>query len=57
MSKPDTCPNCGSENVGCDAVDIGVGTMYGPLGCYDCGWFERDEAAELIDANIKEGGL
>lgn len=44
MSDP-YCPVCG----GCiehDAVDIGVGTMYGPAFCIDCGWSEGNEQDE-----------
>ena len=45
--EDERCPNCGSVNVERDAVDIGVGTQYGPLGCFDCGWYEAgDELAE-----------
>lgn len=35
------CPNCG-EMCDRDSVDVGVGVMYGPWGCY-CGWSERAE--------------
>ena len=38
--EDERCPNCGSVNVERDAVDIGVDTQYGPLGCFDCGWYE-----------------
>lgn len=33
------CENCGEE---CerDEVDVGVGVIYGPYGCYACGWSE-----------------
>lgn len=35
------CPQCGEE---CDrdSVDIGIGVMNGPWGCYSCGWSEYD---------------
>lgn len=33
-----TCPNCNDECYR-DAVDVGVGTIYGPWGC-TCGWSE-----------------
>lgn len=36
-----TCPRCGSV-CGRDEVDVGVGVMYGPWGCY-CGWSESAE--------------
>lgn len=42
MSDP-YCPRCGGA-LEQDAVDIGVGTMYGPAFCIDCGWSE--DAAE-----------
>jgi hypothetical protein len=38
------CGKCGSSHVDRVAVDIGVGTQYGPLQCFDCGWSEEDEA-------------
>lgn len=36
------CPKCNAE---CwrDEVDIGVGTIYGPYGCPECGWSEDAE--------------
>lgn len=48
MSEPrELCPNCGSDRTERDAVDIGVGTVYGPLCCFDCGWSEpRYDAAD-----------
>lgn len=38
------CPNCNSNQVSRDEVDIGVGVQYGPWQCHDCGWFEGYEA-------------
>lgn len=32
------CPQCGEECYR-DEVDVGVGVIYGPWGCY-CGWSE-----------------
>lgn len=36
---PMTCPHCGDT---CDreSVDVGIGMMYGPWGCSNCGWSE-----------------
>ena len=36
------CPKCGEE---CDrdSVDVGVGVIYGPWGCYCCGWSSSPE--------------
>jgi hypothetical protein len=33
------CKNCGND---CDRdeVDVGIGVIYGPYGCYQCGWSE-----------------
>ena len=42
MSKQERCPECGSFDVGRDDVDIGVGVLYGPLGCFDCGWTDDE---------------
>ena len=37
MSENNQCPKCGEE---CqrDEVDVGVGVITGPWGCYSCGW-------------------
>jgi hypothetical protein len=37
-----TCPKCGEE-CNQDEVDVGVGIIYGPLGCYSCGWSDNPE--------------
>lgn len=45
MYDPDParrCPKCGGETCQ-DSVDVGVGIIYGPLGCIDCGWSEDAE--------------
>lgn len=36
------CPKCNNQ---CeqDSVDVGVGIIYGPWGCYFCGWSEDSE--------------
>ena len=34
------CPNCGEE-CNRDEVDVGVGVITGPWGCY-CGWSESE---------------
>lgn len=36
----DSCPGCGKDSLERDAVDIGVGTQYGPWHCLECGWSE-----------------
>ena len=33
------CPKCGGETYQ-DSVDVGVGVIYGPLGCIECAWSE-----------------
>ena len=51
----DLCPDCGSNALDRDEVDIGVGTQTGPWRCLDCGWEEKPEpeiaemATELDD--------
>ena len=46
MSESNLCPECG-ESCDRDEVDVGVGIIYGPWGCYSCGWSEYDrEQAE-----------
>lgn len=39
---PMQCPKCGGECYR-DEVDIGVGIMYGPWGCLECGWSSSPE--------------
>lgn len=36
------CPRCGEE---CqrDSANVGVGILYGPWGCPNCGWSEWEE--------------
>ena len=50
MSGDPYCPRCGGA-LEHEAVDIGVGTMYGPAFCIDCGWSEDsgDPAQNLFD--------
>lgn len=38
MSK-EKCPECGEE-VERESVDIGIGVVYGPPACFNCGWSE-----------------
>ena len=49
MSEIHKCPDCGSEHCSRDEVDIGVGTMYGPWRCDDCGWSEPQKDYGLIE--------
>jgi hypothetical protein len=41
MPKVDTmdCPKC-EEECWRESVDVGVGVIYGPFGCSNCGWSE-----------------
>jgi hypothetical protein len=48
------CPECSGECYR-DEVDIGVGTMYGPWRCSECGWYEGHQFDSMIDADIEEG--
>lgn len=48
-----TCPRCGEECIR-DSADVGVGTMYGPWGCY-CGWSE-DPRYDVSQGPKVEGG-
>jgi predicted nucleic-acid-binding Zn-ribbon protein len=50
------CPKCGSDHAEREAVDIGVGTQYGPLVCLDCGWSETDELADLMVGDAGNSG-
>lgn len=37
------CPKCGNEDCWRDSADVGVGIIFGPWGCPDCGWSEDSE--------------
>ncbi len=41
------CPNCEKQGIDSechqDSVDVGVGVIYGPWGCPECGWSEDSE--------------
>jgi predicted nucleic-acid-binding Zn-ribbon protein len=37
-----TCPKCGGD-CSRDDADIGIGIIYGPWGCGNCGWSENPE--------------
>jgi len=53
------CPNCGSEEVWRDEVDVGVGVIYGPYGCADCGWSESakyDASEQPLDEGLDQWG-
>lgn len=39
----DVCPKCGERGCWRDSADVGVGVVYGPWGCPDCGWSEHGE--------------
>lgn len=49
------CPECGGT---CDrdSVDVGVGVIYGPWGCCDCGWGENGGARVEGDRYIDQFG-
>lgn len=38
----DTCPNCGGK-LDQDWANIGIGVVYGPAGCHNCGWSEEEQ--------------
>jgi hypothetical protein len=46
------CPKCGGE-MHQDSADVGVGVIYGPRGCIECGWSEDDEYDMTIHENRK----
>jgi hypothetical protein len=34
------CPKCGNPDTYRESADVGVGVIYGPYGCPECGWSE-----------------
>lgn len=45
------CENCGADCTR-DEVDVGVGNIYGPWHCLECGWTPPN----LYDGLLKEDG-
>lgn len=43
MTDTKQCPNCGNPECHRDDVDVGVGIIYGPWGCPQCGWSEHPD--------------
>jgi predicted nucleic-acid-binding Zn-ribbon protein len=43
----DTCPKCGSNEIHQDEADVGVGIIYGPAACADCGWDQEKESKQV----------
>lgn len=41
------CPRC-NEELNCDEVDIGVGTLSGNYRCDSCGWSEIEELKDIL---------
>ena len=46
------CPKCNDEELACDEVDIGVGTLKGNYYCNNCGWSEGDNPESYLDPVI-----
>lgn len=57
--KDPRCPNCGDDSLDRESVDVGVGFIYGPWGCYSCGWssdarFDRSQGPAPADAEYPD---
>lgn len=50
------CPKC---NALCDrdVVDVGVGNMYGPYGCPQCGWCEDERFDQTFVEQPDDGHI
>lgn len=46
------CPKC-NEECDQDEVDVGVGIIYGPARCPNCGWYEDHELLKQTQDDIK----
>ena len=44
------CPNCGQDSE-VEGVDVGVGYVYPPLHCFNCGWSEHCHLYNTEDCN------
>ncbi len=53
MTEIDKCPKCGSLEVWRDEVDVGVGIIYGPRNCDECGYTEPSAYDENFDADVE----
>ncbi len=49
------CAACGEETWQ-ESVDVGVGVIYGPAGCPNCGWSEDPDYDLSTSDGIKEDG-
>lgn len=49
------CENCGEEAER-ESVDVGVGVIHGPWGCYACGWSE-DPKYDCRGGSERPGGF
>lgn len=49
------CGNCGSTDTSREHVDVGIGIVWGPWGCPECGWSEDPHYSQL-DGPTSEGG-
>lgn len=56
MITEGVCPRCGSTEIYRDDVNIGVGIIYGPYGCPECGWSESEEYDLEFDGGLQEDG-
>ena len=54
LDAEDKCPVCGCVLTR-EEVDIGVGTMYGPARCDNCGWSQEGKADKLLKELLSEG--
>ena len=50
------CPKCKSQ---CerDEADVGVGIIYGPWGCGECGWSEDEKYDQTLIEQPKSGHI
>ena len=57
MTEDSVCPRC-KERGGLwrESADVGIGVIYGPWGCPDCGWSESEEYDLEFGGGVQDNG-
>lgn len=56
MNDDSPCPNCNEPGLWRESVNVGVGVIYGPYGCPNCGWSESREYDQSQGPKLNSDG-
>jgi len=56
MTVEGVCPRCDGKELWQESVDVGVGVIYGPWGCPNCGWSESPEYDLAYGGGVQANG-